>query len=49
MLEIAVVNIIMTRSRDNFPRFKNFLTAEGVTGGKSKGEETGETEASKRA
>ena len=43
MLEIAVVNRIRTRSRVILPRFKNFLTAEGVTGEKSKGEETEET------
>ena len=43
MLEIAVVNRIRTRSRVIFPRFKNFLTDEGVTGERSIGEETVET------
>ena len=43
MLEIAVVNRIRTRSRVIFPRFKFFLTAEGVTGERSKGEETEKT------
>ena len=43
MLEVAVVNRIRTRSRVIFPRFKNFLTAEEVTGERSKGKETGET------
>ena len=43
MLDIAVVNRIRTRRRIIFPRFKIFLTAVGVTGNRSKGEETGQT------
>ena len=43
ILEVAVVNRIRTRCRVIFPIFKNFLTEEGVTGERSKGEETGET------
>ena len=43
MLETAVVNRIRTRSRVIFLRFRTFLTAEGVTGNRSKGGETGET------
>ena len=43
MLEITAVNRIRTRSSVIFPRFKNVLTAEGVTGERSKGEETGKT------
>ena len=43
MLEVVVVNRIRTRSRVILPRFKIFLTAEGVTGQRSKREETRKT------
>ena len=43
MFDVARTNRIWTRSRVTFPRLKNFLTADGVTWERSKGEETGET------
>ena len=46
MLEVDMLNRMRTRSGVISPRLKNFLTAKGVTGERSKGEEQERRDAS---